>query len=384
VAGIAGAALYEMGHAAKATKEDIDHLNAFTAQTMPGQIAALRQARDTALQAVVAAEDQESVLHRLIHRRAPGTGFLQDIADSFGISSPALRAFERIDDLYGQALPKSVELAHNEKMRVLALERSGEVPNPEQRSGAGREASRRRHLRRLQAPGEPALRADRSPEGEHQAPVLCAGCSLGHEIALTETQIAQRQKLLDQADELGRLQLNELIHARELADIAYHNAARVAAATTHLAGHDVKADYEARLAQINAEAKAELEQNPERAVDIEAQKQAKIRALRRETAKQAMQDAKELTGVLIDSGSKQVKAVGHAAETIRRVVIGAQAAHAAVEAAIEGGKAIGSLATGDFRGAALHGAAALELAKAAALGAQESLGGGSGSGGGAK
>jgi hypothetical protein len=204
----------------------------------------------------------------------------------------------------------------------------------------------------------------------------------GQEIALTETQIAQRQTLLDQADELGRLQLNELIHARELADIAYHNAAQVAAATTHLGGHDVKADYEARLAQINAEAKAELEQNPERAVDIEAQKQAKIRALRRETAKQAMADAKELTAVLIDSGSKQVKAVGHAAETIRRVVIGAQAAHAAVEAAIEGGKAIGSLATGDFRGAALHGAAALELAKAAALGAQESLGGGNAGGGG--
>jgi hypothetical protein len=139
--------------------------------------------------------------------------------------------------------------------------------------------------------------------------------------------------------------------------------------------------YNARLAEINAEADLDLKAGRD-AVEVERKKQAQIRQLRRETANAAMDDARTISGVLLASGSKDVRAIGHAAESIRRVIIGAQAAHAAVESAIEGGKAIGSLAAMDFRGAALHGAAALELAKAAALGAQESLGGGRGASGG--
>jgi hypothetical protein len=143
----------------------------------------------------------------------------------------------------------------------------------------------------------------------------------------------------------------------------------------------VDEEYQTHLQQIQDELAADLRAGQDR-VDAEARAQAKIRALRKDTAKAAQEDAKSITQVLLDSGSRQVKAVGHAAESIRRLIIGAQAAHAGVESAIEAGKALGSLAAGDFRGAALHGASALELAKAAALGAQESLGGGGGAGGG--
>lgn len=381
IAGVAAMALYHMGDAAKATKQDIEHLNSFTAQTMPEQIASLRQARDLALQTAAAAaggaDESGSFLQRMLHKRQPGEGLLTDLADTFGLSSPALRAFQKLDDLYGQAIPKSLALARNERLRLVAL--GDQVKFQTESNDLQLEAGHRvegvydaykRQVSQLY------LQLDLQKQGIERQ--FMARDEQGHVIALTAEQIRQKQKLLEQTDELGRLQLNELIHARELADIAYHQAAKVAASEGPLGGRDVAAQYQAKLDQINAEAAAELETYPERAIDIEAQKQAKIRALRRETQKQAMDDAKQITAVLIDSGSKQIKAVGHAAETLRRVVIGAQAAHAAVEAAIEGGKAIGSLATGDFRGAALHGAAAIELAKAAALGAQESLGGGGG------
>jgi hypothetical protein len=389
IAAVVVNAFEHMGDAAKATQMDVDHLSTFTAQTMPGQIMALKQARDTAIAAATAAaaglDSSEGFLQRMLHRRQPGEGVIQDIADTFGLSSPAQRAMQKLDDLYSAAIPKAGDLARAERLRVLAL--NDQIQNQIKSNDLELEGKHRvedvydlskRRISDLYA------QIDLQKQGIERE--FISRDNQGHIIALTAEQIQQKQKLLDQADENRRLQLNEILHEQQLADIAYRNAARIAAATGPMGGHDVKGQYEARLAQINAEAAAELEQNPQREVDIEAQKQAKIRALRRDTARAAMEDAKSLTAVLIDSGSKQVRAVGHAAETIRRVVIGAQAAHAAVEAAIEGGKAIGSLAALDFRGAALHGAAALELAKAAALGAQESLGGGrtaSGGGGGA-
>lgn len=132
-----------------------------------------------------------------------------------------------------------------------------------------------------------------------------------------------------------------------------------------------------RIAEIERERDASIKAGVDGVTAAEIAERKK-RALYRQTAVAAAADAKTLVDVLLASGSQQVRAVGHAADAVRRVLIGAQAAHAAVEAAIEGGKALGSAASGDLRGAALHGAAALQLAAAAALGAQEALGGGRG------
>jgi hypothetical protein len=86
--------------------------------------------------------------------------------------------------------------------------------------------------------------------------------------------------------------------------------------------------------------------------------------------------------VLRSTNDKTLKAVGTFGENLRRVAIGAEAARALVRAATEGAEAIASLAIGDLRGAALHGAAAVQFGAAAAFGARESLGGGGGGGGG--
>lgn len=147
-----------------------------------------------------------------------------------------------------------------------------------------------------------------------------------------------------------------------------------------LGSDNVITRHQARMQQIADQRDADIKAGIDVLTATERMEQRK-RQIYRETMQAASADAKTIVDVLLDSGSKQVKAVGQAADTVRRVLIGAQAAHAAVEAAIEAGKAIGSLATGDFRGAGLHAAAAAELGKAAALGAKESLGGGGNSGG---
>jgi hypothetical protein len=375
VGAVVVSAFEHMGDAAKATQAQIDHLNTFTAQTMPGQIAALKQARDTAIAAATAtaaaATSDQGFFQRMLHKRQPGEGLGTDLADTFGLSSPQERAMQKIDDLYSKAIPKAAEIARSERLRLVALgdQVKDQIENNRLQIIGARavEGSLDQFKRRRQE-----LITQAAIEDERIKRQFDFRDAQGHEVEMTRAQRVEMQKLLEQHRALTDVQLHELTQAEQLANAAYRRSTATAVAG---AGGNVADKYNARIAEINAEADADAQAGRD-AVDVEAQKQAKIRSLRRDTARAAMEDAKALTAVLIDSGSKQVRAVGHAAETIRRVVIGAQAAHAAVEAAIEGGKAIGSLAALDFRGAALHGAAALELAKAAALGAQESLGGG--------
>jgi hypothetical protein len=137
-----------------------------------------------------------------------------------------------------------------------------------------------------------------------------------------------------------------------------------------------------RLEQIEIEKEAQIAAGVAVATATEAAERKK-RQLYAETARQASQNAVSIIGVLESTNNKALKAVGTFGENLRRVVIGAEAARALVRSAVEGAEAIASLATGDFRGAALHGSAALEFGAAAALGARESLGGGGGGGGGA-
>lgn len=121
--------------------------------------------------------------------------------------------------------------------------------------------------------------------------------------------------------------------------------------------------------------------------EVEANRTAEIakRKLLRDTIDQAKQNYKTMEDVLLASNSRQVKAVGHAVQTIRRLEIGVEGSKAAVMALREGAEALASFAHGDFAGGGLHLASAAQFAATAALAAQESLGGGrsvSGGGGG--
>jgi hypothetical protein len=368
-------ALQHMGSAAKATQAQLDNLKNFTAANIQANLAGIRAARDQAMADAVKAADM-GFWARLKRTTSADltTKEGRTIAVGLGVDFTKM---DRLNELNEAASKIELERAHTERMRLLALHdqtefqiksNSLEIIGAKLTEGSLDQFKRRRQELISQAALEDARIRQSFVYRDEQGVI--------HQ--RTEEQTREMNKLIAQHRELTNVQLHELAQAEQLASAAYKRATATAVAA---AGGTVADRFEAKMAEINAEADADLKAGQD-AVQVEAQKQAKIRALRRETLRAASDDAKTLTTVLIDSGSKQVRAVGHAAETIRRVVIGAQAAHAAVESAIEAGKAIGSLAAFDFRGAALHGAAALELAKAAALGAQESLGGGSPGGGG--
>lgn len=373
---------------AKATATDLAHLESFTATTMPGQLAAIAAGRNAALEAATTgAADVTSdagFFRRMLHMREAGKGLKEDIMDTLGLSSKEVREFERLDDLYGQAIPKAIALAQAERMRVITLgeqtklqiqNSSLEVEAAQRTASSLNQFERRFSALYLQADLEKA-------SIKHQFDYID---NLGVIHHATGAQVAQMQELLALHDKITLVQINELLQAKELADAAYRRsvATAVAGSGGDFSDSTVMGRYQAKVDEITAEADLDLKAG-HNAVEVERNKQAQIRQLRKDTLRAAADDAKSITDVLLASGSRDVRAVGHAADTIRRVLIGAQAAHAAVEAAIEGGKAIGAAATGNWAGAALHAASALELTKAAALGAQESLGGGgySGTGGG--
>jgi hypothetical protein len=196
----------------------------------------------------------------------------------------------------------------------------------------------------------------------------------GQIVALTAEEVRLRGILLDQNDAIARAKQIELEADREAAQIAQRAAI--------LQGSDSVYDRtQGRLIAIEQERQAEIKKTGDILAANEAAEQKK-RALYGETAKQASDDAKTIFDVFRNSSNSTLKAIGTFGENLRRVVIGAEAARALVNAATESAAAIASLAVGDFRGAALHGEAALSYGAAAALGARESLGGG-GSGGGA-
>jgi hypothetical protein len=200
----------------------------------------------------------------------------------------------------------------------------------------------------------------------------------GRVIKLTQAQIEARANLL--ATEKAITLERTLQVQRELNVQAAQRAAEGAGIGAGSGPANLYAEYNAKVALYEAERIA-AGQNAEAQEAYEL----KIRKLRRDTYTQSIGYFGQLTRVMTESGSRQVRAVGHAADAIRRFLIGAESARAAVHAATEGAAAIGALAVGDFRGAALHGASSLQYAQAAALGAAEALGGGrtaSGGGGG--
>lgn len=386
VAATVGFALYKMGDQATAAKHDIEALNDYSAQSIGQFVGDLKKKND---ELEKEAARTNSIFNGLLHRREmrPGEGPLEalknDIMDTFGASSPALRALERGQDLTEQATKKAAELGERERIRLITqrdqIQDTIRANDLELRGAEITRGSLDTFERQSQA-----LTTNLQIERDRIKEQFRYRDEHGHEVALTSEQRKEMERLLDIASQMYGIKRQELSIDEQQVNAAYKRQSIIADAAVGLGGNDVKAQYEAKEAQIRAEGELDIAHGRNR-VDVERATQAKIVELRRATMKAAADDAKTIVGVLLDSGSKQVKAIGHAADAVRRVQIGAQAAHAAVESAIEFGKAIGSAASLDFRGAALHASSGLALARAAALGAKESLGGGSAgsSGGGA-
>lgn len=217
----------------------------------------------------------------------------------------------------------------------------------------------------LQLQANEAQRVQREAEINQQ---FIRRSSIGKIIELTDEEKTQRDELLRQNEAIARAMGMQLRTEQQI--ILQSNTAR------RLQGSDKLTDRtQGRLEEIELERTAEIKRTGD-VYNATLDAEQKKRQLYRDTYRQAADDARTIIDVLNASHSKEVKAFAAKADSLRRFIIGAQAAHAGVEALIEGGKAIGSLAVGDLRGAALHGSAALSLAKAAAIAGQESLGGG--------
>lgn len=201
--------------------------------------------------------------------------------------------------------------------------------------------------------------------------------ALGRELALTDEQKTQLATLLKQSEERLSLTLEQIEAQRRLNAETARLSLRAEAADFDMKRGDA---YQTRLEQIELERQAEIAKTGDIAAANE-RAELRIRQLKRQTYNQIISDLDTIAQATLQSSERTIRALGHGADTLRRVMIGAQAAHAAVEAAIEWGKSIGSLAAGDLRGAGLHAASAAQLTAAAALGAREALGGGSSAGG---
>jgi hypothetical protein len=94
------------------------------------------------------------------------------------------------------------------------------------------------------------------------------------------------------------------------------------------------------------------------------------RALIRSEIDETKRGYKTIEDALLSSHSRQLKAIGHAMQSFRRLEIGAEASMAAVESARAFGKVPGYLAAGQIASAALSAASGVQLAAAAALGLQ--------------
>jgi hypothetical protein len=223
----------------------------------------------------------------------------------------------------------------------------------------------------LQLQANEAQRLQRAVEIDQQ---FRRRSSSGEIIQLNREEIVQRDELLRQNDAISH-SLGEQLRIEQQIVLQSNTARR-------LQGSDKLTDrIQGRLEEIELERRAEIQRTGD-VYNATLDAEQKKRLLYRETARQANENAKTIFDILRSTNDKTLKAVGTFGENLRRVVVGAEAARALVRAATEGAEAIASLAIGDFRGAALHGAAAVQFGAAAALGARESLGGGGSGGGG--
>lgn len=143
--------------------------------------------------------------------------------------------------------------------------------------------------------------------------------------------------------------------------------------------------YEGARKQIELDAAAELDAakgNESAILEIKTRTEDKLAALRKRSLRDTISNLKAIYDATRNSSNAQLKAVGTAANALRRLSIGAEAALAAVESKRNFAKIPEFLSKKDPMGAAFAFAAGTQLAAAAAFGLQESLGGGGSGGGG--
>jgi hypothetical protein len=158
----------------------------------------------------------------------------------------------------------------------------------------------------------------------------------GQIVALTGEEVRLRDTLLDQNNKIAEAKARQL-------QIDYQIALQTATATRLQGADTVEDRFKGRLEQIELERQAEIK----RLGDVESANEnaeQKKRALYRDTARQASDDAKTIFDVFRSSSNSTLKAIGTFGENLRRIAIGAEAARALVRAAVERGEAIASLA----------------------------------------
>lgn len=197
------------------------------------------------------------------------------------------------------------------------------------------------------------------------------------EIQKLDVSENEKTQLLDAAYRI-RIRKQEDNHATQLAlEEGYRRGNRMLAAQTGT----VSDRFASRMEEIEAEAAEDLKRS-NNAVDVEQNKQLKIRKLQRDALTGTIRDLKTIEDATINSKNRQIRAIGIAAQTLRRLEVGAEAARALVESARAFGKVPGYLAAHQYGSAALSAASGVQLAAAAALGFREAGTGGGGSGGG--
>lgn len=162
-----------------------------------------------------------------------------------------------------------------------------------------------------------------------------------------------------------------------LIDAIAERTQRMAHADRLANSSDVTERFRGRMEQIEEEKKAQVSAGVSKA-EAEATAAQKQRQLKSQLFHEELANLKTIEDATLSSHNRTVRAVGLAANTLRRLQIGAEASLALVESARAFAKVPGYLASGAIGSAALSAASGVQLAAAAALGFRESLGGGGG------
>lgn len=263
-------------------------------------------------------------------------------------------------------------LALNERAYQLTL---SEIKAREAIRGADlfNELSDRIEAAKMEAAGASAVAKQRAEIERSNSRELVLTWRLGLE---ADYRLERERMLL----ELRREQVAALEREAARANRSYE-------AETGAMSDDPSERMRSRLAMIDAQKQADIEAGIS---EVAARRRAELskRQLYRETFREAMSATQQLSGVLIATKSRELRAIGQAMDGVRRVVLGYEAAEAMILSLKYGAKAIGYAADFQFLQAAQAAAASVEFARVAAVAGSEAAGGagaraGGGGGGGA-
>lgn len=325
------------------------------------------------------------------------TGTGDAVRDALGVSSQSIRQYQEATDrleklqVAYQAVQKA-EVARvfslNQQMKAQILQndetlRATNIQLAAQKELTGfaggtniGDAKRDPQVETLRAQHDAALAALKVQYDLHKAN--------GESIPLDDAQAARKAHLTDQINTQWHAQLQLLESVRAYNTIVQDNKNNTTQDTDYSAfggAGDVAKESQDRINMINLEADAQ-EQAGIRTSVAQKTAQLAIRQLYLGTFSAAKQNLNDFTSVLLDSSNKQVRAVGHAFDSIRRVELGYEATLAGIKSIRYAAQAIGYAADLQWERAALATASSLQWAAVSAKAAQESLGGGTGASGG--